>query len=286
LRADAGIVADASGLVSEWNDQSGNLNNFISGGQPLVVSNALNGMPVIRFDGQTTYMYAPPSPSLALMGDMAIYAVVNFNGLLGATNGMIVSKTTVSLPASFDYYVRSSAVQFYRGNGSTYGLANASTVPSANVPHVMDVTMQGNTVTQRLDGQPNGITTISTSIGDNGDYVFIGMRNDLANRLKGDLAELIIVGGTVSSNDTVTIENYLSTKYGLVPPPSLSVAYSAGNVVITWPVSSANFVLQSASELNGGTWNTVANQPVVNGGTNSISLPAASAQMFYRLQKQ
>jgi hypothetical protein len=152
----------------------------------------------------------------------------------------------------------------------------------------MAVTMQGNTVTHRLDGQTNGSATISASIGDNGDYVFIGMRNDLVNRLKGDLAELIVVGGTVSGNDTVSIENYLITKYGLVPPilPSLSVASSAGNVVITWSVSSANFVLQSASELNGGIWNTVANVPVVNGGTNSVTLPAAGTQTFYRLKMQ
>jgi hypothetical protein len=64
LRADAGIVADASGLVSEWDDQSGNVNNFISGSQPLLVSDALNGRPAVRFDGQTTYMYASSSPKI------------------------------------------------------------------------------------------------------------------------------------------------------------------------------------------------------------------------------
>jgi hypothetical protein len=58
LRADAGTVLNGSG-VSQWADQSGN-NRLASQGtgasQPLLVSGAVNGLPVVRFDGVNDHL--------------------------------------------------------------------------------------------------------------------------------------------------------------------------------------------------------------------------------------
>ncbi len=100
IRADAGVTTDATG-VNQWNDMSGNGNNFTQPYgppfEPQLVANALNGMPVIRFTATNeTYMSANDAPSLELTGDMAIFTVANFATLAGNTNGMIVSKTAAS----------------------------------------------------------------------------------------------------------------------------------------------------------------------------------------------
>jgi hypothetical protein len=55
LRADAGVTTNASGLVSQWQDQSGNNNNAFQTNmnlQPALVSAAdLNGLPAVQFNG-------------------------------------------------------------------------------------------------------------------------------------------------------------------------------------------------------------------------------------------
>ena len=54
LEANVGVTTDSSGAVSSWLDQSGsghNASQSTSAFQPLLVANALNGNPVVRFNG-------------------------------------------------------------------------------------------------------------------------------------------------------------------------------------------------------------------------------------------
>ena len=55
LKADTGVVTNSTGLVSQWDDQSGNTNHAFQGNtnqQPLLASAAgLGGLPVVRFNG-------------------------------------------------------------------------------------------------------------------------------------------------------------------------------------------------------------------------------------------
>ncbi|HEX4121151.1 MAG TPA: LamG-like jellyroll fold domain-containing protein [Verrucomicrobiae bacterium] len=228
IEADAGVTVDSgTNTVNTWNDLSGNGNNLSQSSgttyEPLLITNAINGWPVIRFTATNeTYMSAGSSPSLAITGDLSIFAVVNFNGLVGSTNGDIVSKAMNNEPAPFDYYSRNTAVALYRGNGTVNGSVNGITVPSAGVPHVMDVVMQGTTVNHRLDGDFNGTGTISTTIVDQGTPLTIGTRDDGINRLNGDIAELIVIGSAADSNDVATLELYLGTKYGLAIAPMIT----------------------------------------------------------------
>jgi hypothetical protein len=235
-------------------------------------------------------MYANEASTLAITGDMSVFAVMNFNSLNGSNtnNSTIISKANNNLADPYDYYVTSGAVKLYRGNGTTYGVVNSTRAPSVGVAHVLDVNMQGTTVTHRLDGTLNGSGTLSTAIADNGSYFFIGSRVDSENYLNGQLAELIVLGAAADSNDTASIEGYLAAKYGILfgSAPTLSVAQSAGNVILSWPTPNIAFALESTPSLSQSAWTVVTNS-VVNSGTNStVTLPAAGTQMFYRLQEQ
>lgn len=282
VKADTGVVTDAGG-VSQWNDLSGNGNNFAqsfgSPFEPQLIPNAINGLPVIRFNATNeTFMSANSSPTLGITGDMTILAVVNFATLTGNTNGMIISKTSGNLPAPYDYYVRPGEVQFYRGNGTVNGLVNSTGVPTAGVSHLLDVTMHGNTVTHRLDGRANGSGSLTTTIGDNGDSVYIGTREDGTSRLNGDLAELIIIGSNISTNDLASVENYLGTKYQLqIGPVSglINVTNLGDNQLqLNW----SGGTLQSAPNVAG---------PYVDITTAAApyTISTTNAQQFYRVRE-
>jgi hypothetical protein len=66
--------------------------------------------------------------------------------------------------------------------------------------------------------------------------------------------------------------------------PQLSIATTGTNVLLSWPVTTVPFQLQTNATLNGSTtWSPAEQIPVSNGGSNSINVPAASAAGFFRL---
>jgi hypothetical protein len=75
FRADAGVTTDPSGNVSFWADQSGHSNNAIATGVgPQLVANALNGNPVLRFDGLSQFL---TTNNVLTSQQFTIMAVVN-----------------------------------------------------------------------------------------------------------------------------------------------------------------------------------------------------------------
>jgi hypothetical protein len=254
IRADTGVTTNLDGTVSQWNDLSGNGNNLTGGAsEPILAADAINGRPVVRFAAANgTYMIANTSPSLAITGDMTILAVVNFVSVGGTTNGMIVSKVNGNnQPAPYDYYVNSS-VRLLRGNGSSSAGVNSTKAPSFGVQHFFDVTMKGTNVTHRLDGLPNGGGTLSTATTDTGHPLSIGMREDSINRLTGDMAELIIVGSALTTNDVASIEGYFTNEYNLqiAPiinpnPTNILFSLSGNQLMLSWPADHTGWLLQS-----------------------------------------
>ncbi len=80
--------------------------------------------------------------------------------------------------------------------------------------------------------------------------------------------------------------SYLGIYTYYVPPtPTLNVAVSNTNLVLSWTVPSTNFVLQQAAGLENPNWEAVTNVPALN-VTNlhyEITAPAANRKAFYRL---
>jgi hypothetical protein len=290
LKADTGVTTDANG-VNQWNDLSGNLNNLTqpygAPYEPQLATNAF-GDPVIRFSATNeTYMTAASSQSLAITGDMTILAVVNFATLAGNTNAMIVSKTSNNQAAPYDYYCWSTGTRFLRGNGSASVPVTSSRAPSAGVPHVMDVTMHGTNVTQRLDGQPNGSGALSTAITDAGQPLYLGTRMDGVNRLTGDISELIIVGSALSPGDVASMENYLMQSHQIVTvnpnPTNIVVSVSGNQITLSWPPDHTGWQLQSNSVAltTNSAWFTVPGSTTTNQIT--ITPDATKTNVFYRM---
>ena len=67
------------------------------------------------------------------------------------------------------------------------------------------------------------------------------------------------------------------TIFGIVLPPTLSIALSGTNAILTWPTNLTGFNLQSATNLASPiTWSAV-------GGQNAVTNPLSGKQKFFRL---
>jgi hypothetical protein len=69
---------------------------------------------------------------------------------------------------------------------------------------------------------------------------------------------------------------------GGAPWPQLAISQSGGNIILSWPASSAGFGAQITTAL-GGKWTAVGGAPVTNGSTILLTLPAPATATFYRL---
>ncbi|MBN2506720.1 MAG: immunoglobulin domain-containing protein [Verrucomicrobia bacterium] len=67
----------------------------------------------------------------------------------------------------------------------------------------------------------------------------------------------------------------------------LSIALNGANVVIAWPKTCTAYQLMQASNLNAPiAWSQVAEPPALVGDHYEVAIPATSAAIFYRLQRQ
>lgn len=66
--------------------------------------------------------------------------------------------------------------------------------------------------------------------------------------------------------------------------PSLGIARSGQNMVISWPINSILSTLQSTTNLGSSAlWTTVSTTPVTGGDQNFVTNPISGKQMFFRL---
>jgi len=66
---------------------------------------------------------------------------------------------------------------------------------------------------------------------------------------------------------------------------SLSIAPSAGNMVLSWPTNATGFTLRSKGDLSSSTWQTNSPAPVINGSMFTVTEPVGPSNKFYQLIK-
>ncbi|HEX2747220.1 MAG TPA: Ig-like domain-containing protein [Verrucomicrobiales bacterium] len=287
LRADKGVVETAGG-VSAWNDQSGNFNNAvqsIAGQRPVLVPNAINGRPALRFDGTDDSLAAPSTPSLAITGDISSIFVVKFDDYL--TFRAVWGKTAgagSNIPASTDFYTLpdTGIPQVFRGNGAGGNPSAGLQAATAGDYAMIGFDMAGTTITHSLNGGYNGQGQITAALADGGTPLYIGTRHDQFTRMKGEIAEVIIYGASLSETDKSTLYSYLATRYGITlappPPPLTIVRNNDGTITVSWPAEATGYGLESSTDPE-NFW--VPEFPL----GNTFTEPAGSGKKFYRLRR-
>lgn len=215
LKADAGTFQDTGKTsaatadgnpVMVWADQSGNSRDFVSGGdayRPLLKLNIINGYPVLRGDGANDYMnYASNNIALPYTLFVVTATTTNqssliFEGFSGT--GSLRPSLYLANSTGWKWVVVHAAVGHY----------DLTPITDANF-HIHTCVFS-DTGVHRIDG-----TQVNT-----GDYNFSDetvtklslFGRSLILNYGGDIAEVLIYSGAMSSPNISLVESYLTTKY-------------------------------------------------------------------------
>jgi hypothetical protein len=226
LDAEVGVTSIAD-LVSVWRDRSGHGNDAsqpLASERPMLVTGALNGHAVVRFDGNSNFLSIPDAPSLRWgTGDYTVEVVLSFTNdpNVGWGYGMVFAKFETINP-----WIGPTMWANYPNIPSVIAASNrADEVVISDMTNLNDgasrvVGMRRTGLTHfevRVNGTPTARTVSITNVDALSNFVYIGgqPQPDVIQALKGDIAEIVAVGGTLPPADLATLEAYFKTKYGL-----------------------------------------------------------------------
>jgi hypothetical protein len=203
--ADATTITESGGLVSQWDDKSGNGRNLSQSGgaQPTTGTQTINGLNVIDFDGVDDFLL---STSFSLSQPLYIWSVfnlpvdaVNDADLFGSVSPVTVIRPRWSTPPG------TNALMFA---GST-GLQRPRLV-SGN--YIWGVFFSGSSSNNRL----NGVGSSNGNAGTSGIAQFrVGRGGNTNLYLQVRVAEMLIYSSALTSDQVSSIENYLNQKWAI-----------------------------------------------------------------------
>ena len=213
--SDAGVTPSTNGAgVQQWNDQSGNTNNATQttvGNQPTYTTGALNGRPVLRFDGINDWMGITINVPETDFSQFMVFRTIGGDGD-GA--GIAITDPTSPTAGSHDR-------QFgLNGNKLRHRLWNNQIIASAadfndNNAHIANI------IVNSASGQTiyaNG-TSVATGSKTSSDFnwqtgMVIGGHN-FWGYLNADIPEIIFYNIVLNAAQRIIVDNYLAAKYGL-----------------------------------------------------------------------
>ncbi|HKL67643.1 MAG TPA: Calx-beta domain-containing protein, partial [Bacteroidales bacterium] len=209
-------ISSGSQININWPDYSGN-NHFASqstaGYQPLFIENAINGYPVVRFDGADDFFLNSHSYNAHTV--FVVYGVsstLQVNTNLGQVWGSYYENAHVAMDPrtgnvngfSFDGKPPSGTQAYYGLDGAPYtGPVSESNSQPWQYDNYELVTTQFD-VSKSLTRQVIGTL-----------YDGVGSFNIGDHQYGGDIAEIITYSDELNDAQRIVVENYLSSKYNI-----------------------------------------------------------------------
>ena len=249
LRADLGVMADSSGFVATWADQSGAQKNAAQtdpAARPRLVPNAANGQPVVRFDG-TGRLDLPAFMSGASAGEL--FVIVKIPGFatrydgpwsLGGADGALTE-------------LRDGIKTFTEDFGrSTREPTGAPVVPATDYI-VYNISADTTTWTLRLNGTVQSAVAQSGLAFSSSPVLGRGAANYY---LQGDIAEVVAYDRVLTAAERTALQSYLGSKYGIATPPAApalnATVATATSVALGWTLTSAGATATTTVERQQG----------------------------------
>jgi hypothetical protein len=243
LKADSGVTTDGSGGISEWADQSstGTLAEqyYTASKRPLYVSSAVNGKPVVRYDGTDDLMTVDtnaPTIGQGLPGSgFTVFTVYQDTGSSNVGWSPVFEKASNvggDGTSNIDYSIARSGGDLYWVTGSASGGGSAilgATAPALNTFHVVaaDLSSAGGENGSKdlwIDGVLAASGTYTHKAAASLEPLVLGRQdNNSSALLQGDMAELVIFNRTLTAGELNDVGYYLAQKYDIatsyVPEP-------------------------------------------------------------------
>ena len=294
LKADAGITKDAGDFVSAWADQSGNGLDVTQGtpaSQPVFVPNALNGIPVVRFDGTDDSLFRPSVTGSSLFRDSAATVVI----LLRQSSADMQNTPFAWVENPGNHFLihaaDSNLLAFQFGNPSSGG-SIAANAPSgwADTFHVLVMRRDGNSGEIRRDGVSLPLVQVFSSPSDSLQTGDMWVGSDFwSNTFTGDIAEIIVYNEALSDADRTIVENYLSTRYAIafdVTAPTVTGTNPTNgdtNVPVSSAITATFSEAMDASTINTSTFTVsggVTGTVSYNAGTKTATFTPSSNLVY------
>lgn len=245
LDAAEGVTTNENDRLTSWNDLSGYSNHALGNdndNQPALLSDAINGLPVVKFDGYNDRLRIPGHISLQ-PDNMTIIAVVKRTGVSGW--GDIISRPySTSWNSPYTSYALCTCNAHSMGYDGPYPFSQVAAgagvqVVNWNPPHgiipnnqpyihALAYNYHGNGMGSFLNNGLRGADDIAIKPATgNLDYnnltldVSIGTRSEYNpfpysdHYLDGEIAEIVMFNYDLTEVEHIIVANYLATKYNI-----------------------------------------------------------------------
>jgi uncharacterized repeat protein (TIGR03803 family) len=220
----------------------------------------------------------------------------SFTALSDSTNrdgafpegNLILSGDTLYGTTSFGGPGASGTVFRVNTDGSGFTNLYSFTGGSSGANPSAGVVLSGNTLygTTYGSGSANGGTVFAVNTDGTGFtalHEFTGGKDDGYSAVAG----LVLSGNTLYGATFFGGAGDSGTVFALtLPGPALGIAQASNQVVISWPASATNLVLQTTPDLSCGCWTNITNGIITVGTNYNFTTSAVSQNAFFRLQQQ
>jgi hypothetical protein len=267
--SDAATITSSNGAVSHWTDKSGNGLNLSQSNQslrPLTGSVSINGGNAIKFDGDT--LISSSNPFAPLIQDAMVMAVHRVDALatgstLFSLSGSIktASRWQAHAPWGSEVIFDTGGTSAGRRVSNSYGTAVGDIallgLYGSTTNNVQQIYKNG--VLLRGDTSGHSVATIGNiSVGSGANTQF----------QRTSIGEIVILNGTVSTDDRQKLEGYLAHKWGLEARLPATHPYKADP---TLGVTGADVTVELNANIS------AANTGIMNVQWSLVSGPAAVA---------
>lgn len=276
---DSANMSLTSTSIDQVNDKSGNGKHGTATTtvRPTLVSGALNGRSVIRFDGTDDYLNINSSVTyrtvIVVAKKSTSAAFSNYPGLIGDFTGTSPSNGHI-----------------LNGIDATTKLGTATSSFTSAYRNGTSIAGSGGHDFSPLNEYWIGVFELASSMTNTTSS--IGMINGGGRYWNGDIAEVIAYSSTITTDQRNILENYLSTKWGIAvsgptapdAPTALGATRGSTQVGLSWTAPADNggssitdYVIEYKLSSEPTTWSTfndgtsTSTSTTVTGLTNGLS---------------
>lgn len=226
FKADAIVGLSDGDPVGLWEDSSTSnkdASQSTAAFKPIFKSNAVNGNPVVRFDGIDDRLVSAGQFGIwGLTNHFTVFAVVRLDSLPGSGSHDVVGSSATSNNLDLIARRSDSGGNWLAYSSSPDGVRNSTLVLPTDSWHVLTWRLHANSPRHlqiRADTVYYLNDTAYTGIGTAPSQAAIGGRQNGVKPFRGDIAELIFYTNSLSDADMRVTEDYLIEKYGIGQPP-------------------------------------------------------------------
>jgi hypothetical protein len=219
FKADA-YVGNNNDILATWEDQSTNNRDGTAVATPTYLTNRINGLPAIDFNG-TDRFSLPNFLTGFSAGTVFFVAVCELSGI-SIRSGHPIGDWGTHGGGNADHYPWTGDNNIYSDFGATLR-KNFDPAGALNSWHIATTIAAANDWRFYYNGSSE-FTTGTNTVGWN-TTPMIGGDVDLNYSFDGELAEVIFYSSALSTDDQQRVEWYLASKYGISGPVDTDIGH-------------------------------------------------------------